>query len=79
MVVQGLPAAWAFSSCVEQGPWASHSGGSSCCRARVLEPTDLSTAAPGLQSPGPGAVIRGHSCFATWGLPRPGVELESTA
>ena len=85
MVVQGLPAAWAFSSCGEQGllfsggPWASHSGGSSCCRARVLEPIDLSTAAPGLQSPGPGAVIRGHSCFATWGLPRPGVELESTA
>ena len=54
-----------FSSCGEQGllssggAWASHHGGSSCCGARALVPTDLSTMAPELQSPGPVAVMHG--------------------
>ena len=74
-----------FSSCGKQGllssggAWASHRGGSSCCGARALVPTDLSTAAPGLESPGPVAVMRGLSCSATCGLLRPGVELASPA
>ena len=57
-----------FSSC-----------GSSCCGAWALLPTDLSSAAPGLESPGPAAVMHGLSCSATCGLPRPGVELMSPA
>ena len=57
-----------FSSC-----------GSSCCGAWALVPTDLSSAAPGLESPGPVAVMHGLSCSATCGLPRPGVELVSPA
>ena len=67
-----------FSSCGEQGllsswgAWASHHGGSSCCGARALVPTDLSTMAPELQSPGPVAVMHGLSFSATCGLPRPG-------
>ena len=74
-----------FSSCGEQGllssrgAWASHRGGSSCCGARALAPTDLSTAAPGFESPGPVAVMHGLSCSATCGLPRSGVELASPA
>ena len=70
-----------FSSCGEQGllssggAWASHRSGSSCCGARALVPTDLSTAAPGLKSPDPVAVMHGLSC----GLPTPGVELTSPA
>ena len=72
-----------FSSCGEQGllssrgARASHRGGSSCRGAWALAPTDLSTAAPGLESPGPVAVMRGLSCSATCGLLRPGVELAS--
>ena len=73
-----------FSSCGEQGllssgrgAWASHCGGSSCCGAWALLPTDLSSAAPGLESPGPVAVMHRLSCSATCGLPRPGVELAS--
>ena len=37
------------------------------------------SAAPGLESPGPVAVMHGLSCSATCGLPRPGVELASPA
>ena len=37
-------------------------------------PTDLSTSAPGLESPGPVAVMHGLSCSAACGLPRPGVK-----
>ena len=67
-----------FSSCGEQGllfrgAWASHRGGSSR-GAQALVPTDLSTAAPGLESPGPVAVMHGLSCSAACGLPRPGVK-----
>ena len=74
-----------FSSCGEQGlfssggAWASHRSGSSCCGARALVPTDLSTAAPGPESPDPVAVMHGLSCSAACGLPRPGVELASPA
>ena len=75
-----------FSSCGEQGllssgrgAWASHRGGFSCCRAWAPVPTDLSSAAPRLESPGPVAVMHGLSCSATCGLPRPGVELVSPA
>ena len=74
-----------FSSCCEQGllssrgAWASHRGGSSCCGAWALVPTDLSSVAPRLESPGPAALMHGLSCSATCGLPRPGVELASPA
>ena len=74
-----------FSSCGEQGllssrgARASHRGGSSCCGAWALVPTDLSSAAPGLESPGPVAMMHGLSCSTTCGLPRPGVELVSPA
>ena len=80
-----------FSGCGEQGllsssrgagggcVWASHRGGSSCCGAWALVPTDLSSVAPRLESPGPAALMHGLSCSAACGLPRPGVELVSPA
>ena len=76
----GFSLAAASRGCSPVGAaWASHHGGSSCCGAWALVPTDLSSAAPGLESPSPVAVMHGLSCSATCGLPRSGVELASPA
>ena len=74
-----------FSSCGEQGLLSSGGGMGFSPRWLLLlrsmgsGSTDLSSAAPGLESPSPVAVMHGLSCSATCGLPRSGVELASPA